>query len=125
MIAQTKQNDARLTSAALRRVAVIGSYAHHHLHDVLQGVDGYDVVFVESMTHAFSKIKRVHPDLVVLCVSSEDEDGCRVLSMLALDDDTARIPVVTRLVSDTSRHAGADLDAELSAFGGFAANSLN
>ena len=55
----------------------------------------YDVVFVESSEHAYSQIKRVQPDLVILCVRIDDADGFQVLSMLKLDDETRGIPVLT------------------------------
>jgi len=55
----------------------------------------YDIVFVESSAHAYSQIKRVKPNLVILCVRIEDLDGFQVLSMLKLDDDTRGIPVLT------------------------------
>jgi PleD family two-component response regulator len=55
----------------------------------------YDVVFVESSAHAYSQIKRVQPNLVILCVRIEDLDGFHVLSMLKLDADTRDIPVLT------------------------------
>jgi PleD family two-component response regulator len=55
----------------------------------------YDVVFVEASTHAYSQIKRVRPDLVILCVQMDDAEGLTVLSMLKLDADTRDIPVVT------------------------------
>src|SRR5256885_717018 len=46
----------------------------------------YDVVFVESQEHAYSQIKRVQPQLVILCVRIEDRDSFQVLSMLKLDE---------------------------------------
>jgi len=55
----------------------------------------YDVVFVESSLHAYSQIKRVQPDLVILCVRIDDRDGLQVLSMLKLDEATRDIPVLT------------------------------
>jgi CheY-like chemotaxis protein len=55
----------------------------------------YDVVFVESSEHAYSHIKRVRPDLVILCVRIDDVHGFQVLSMLKLDADTRSIPVLT------------------------------
>jgi len=55
----------------------------------------YDIVFVESVAHAYSHIKRVQPDLVVLCVNFDNMDGLQVLSMLKLDEDTRSIPVLT------------------------------
>ena len=69
--------------------------------DVLEALEpvleagNYDVVFVESSAHAYSQIKRVRPDLVILCVEIDDAEGLNVLSMLKLDADTRDIPVVT------------------------------
>jgi CheY-like chemotaxis protein len=55
----------------------------------------YDMVFVEASVHAYSRIKRVQPHLVILCMELDDLDGFRLLSMLKLDDETRHIPVVT------------------------------
>ena len=55
----------------------------------------YDVVFVESNDHAYSQIKHVRPDLIILCVRIDSSDGFQVLSMLKLDEDTRGIPVLT------------------------------
>ena len=60
----------------------------------------YDVVFVESNEHAYSQIKRVQPNLVILCVRTDDADGFQVLTMLKLDDETRDIPVVTYTTED-------------------------
>jgi CheY-like chemotaxis protein len=59
----------------------------------------YDVVFVESTEHAYSHIKRLSPDLIIVCLDIDDMDGFQVLSMLKLDSETKRIPVVTCTVS--------------------------
>jgi hypothetical protein len=104
MLAQTESTCDSQTTVALRTVAVVGKYAHHYFEDILDGLGDFDVVFVESIAHAFSKIKRVRPDLVVLCVSDHDAAGCHVLSMLALDRDTSQIPVLTHLVPEMPRH---------------------
>lgn len=55
----------------------------------------YDIVFVESSEHAYSQIKRVQPDLVVLCLRLDDLEGFQVLSMLKLDEETRLIPILT------------------------------
>jgi CheY-like chemotaxis protein len=55
----------------------------------------YDVVFVESNAHAYSQIKRVQPNLVILCIRIEDREGFQVLSMLKIDEDTRDIPILT------------------------------
>ena len=55
----------------------------------------YDVVFVESSEHAYSQIKRVQPNLVILCMRIGEMAGFQVLSMLKLDPDTRGIPILT------------------------------
>ncbi len=54
-----------------------------------------DVVLIEGLAHAYTRIKHVRPDVVILCVAIDDPLGCQALSMLALDPDTASIPVMT------------------------------
>ena len=61
----------------------------------------YDVVFVESSQHAYSQIKRVQPNLVILCVRIDDAEGFQVLSMLKLDAATRDIPVLTYTTEET------------------------
>ena len=68
----------------------------------------YSVVFVESTEHAYTQIKRVRPNLVILCVHIDDAEGFQVLSMLKLDEETRAIPVLTY----TSRHSGEVPDEE-------------
>jgi CheY-like chemotaxis protein len=72
----------------------------------------YDVVFVESTEHAYSHIKRLSPDLIIVCLDIDDIDGFQVLSMLKLDSETKRIPVVTCTVSSDEDDA-LDEPAEL------------
>ena len=76
-------------------VIVNGNRAILELLETVLQAGHYDVVFVESNERAYSQIRRVLPDLVILCVGSEDLEGFRVLSMLKLDDDTRGIPVLT------------------------------
>jgi CheY-like chemotaxis protein len=83
-------------SATGQKVVIVnGTGAMLELLDTVFEVGQYDVVFVESNDRAYSKIRRVRPDLVILCMRSDDLDGFRVLSMLKLDDDTRSIPVLT------------------------------
>jgi PleD family two-component response regulator len=69
----------------------------------------YEIMFVESGAHAYSQIKRVRPQLVILCMRIEDLEGFQVLSMLKLDDETFRIPVLTY----TTEYEGQDTDGRL------------
>jgi hypothetical protein len=80
----------------IHRVAFVGTCPGDLLADLM--VRGtHDVVYVEALTHAYSCIKRVHPDFVIVALREDDVEGCRVLSMLALDPETAHIPVFTYL----------------------------
>jgi len=55
----------------------------------------YDVVFVESVATAYSQVKKLLPDLVILCAHIDDVESLQVLSMLRLDAETRWIPVLT------------------------------
>jgi len=93
-----------------RKVVIVnGSPEMLGLLDVALDSGHYDVVFVESGEHAYSQIKRVQPNLVILCTRIEDPDGFRVLSMLKLDQETRKIPVLTY----TTEYEGQESDAEL------------
>src|SRR5205823_9589220 len=82
-------------AAAQKVVIVNGSAGILELVETVLDAGHYDIVFVESSDHAYSQIKRVMPDLVILCVRIEDLDGFQVLSMLKLDEETRGIPVLT------------------------------
>jgi CheY-like chemotaxis protein len=69
----------------------------------------YDMVFVESGDRAYSQIKRVVPNLVILCTRIEELDGFQLLTMLKLDGDTKDIPVLTY----TTEYEGQDVDDDL------------
>jgi PleD family two-component response regulator len=83
------------TPTAQRVVIVNGSPEMLEMLEAVLDAGHYDVVFVESSQHAYSQIKRVQPNLVVLCVRTDDADGFQVLTMLKLDEETRGIPVVT------------------------------
>ena len=89
---------ASTTTIATRTQKVVivnGSSEMLELLDTVLDAGHYDVVFVESNEHAYSQIKRVQPNLVILCVRIDDVHGFQVLSMLKLDEDTREIPVLT------------------------------
>ena len=86
----------RPASSATQTVVIInGNTEIVGLLETVLEAGHYDVVFVESADHAYSQIKRVQPNLVILCVNIEDAAGFRVLSMLSLDKDTRDIPILT------------------------------
>jgi PleD family two-component response regulator len=86
---------ATVAPAAQKVVIVNGSSEILELLETVLDGGRYDVVFVESNEHAYSQIKRVRPDLVILCVHIDDPASFQVLSMLKIDDDTREIPILT------------------------------
>jgi PleD family two-component response regulator len=105
---------AAATSAAQKVVIVNGSSEMLDLLESVLDAGRYDVVFVESSQHAYSQIKRVQPNLVVLCVRIDDADGFQVLSMLKLDDETREIPVLTY----TEEYDGQEAEEEVTEISG-------
>jgi len=83
------------TTTALRKVMVVGRQPNQRVLETLADAGDYDVVIVESTARAYSHIKRVVPNLVIMCLEIDDPGGCHVLSMLKLDSATSWIPVVT------------------------------
>jgi PleD family two-component response regulator len=81
--------------ATQKVVIVNGSPETLGLFEAVLDAGHYDVVFVESNEHAYSQIKRVRPDLVILCVHIDDPSAFQVLSMLKLDEETRGVPVLT------------------------------
>jgi CheY-like chemotaxis protein len=98
-------------------VIVNGNSEVLQLLETLLDAGHYDVVFVESTEHAYSQIKRVQPNLVILCVQMNDLNGFQVLSMLKIDAETRDIPVLTYTVETGRNDAEEELqdpaDAEL------------
>jgi PleD family two-component response regulator len=66
----------------------------------------YDMVFVEDSDHAYSQIRKVVPNLVILCARIEHLEGFQLLTMLKLDPETRDIPVLTY----TTECEGQDFD---------------
>jgi PleD family two-component response regulator len=107
------QTDARSFLPRARRsqkvVIVNGSPDVLEMLESVMDPGHYDIIFVESGAHAYSQIKRVRPQMVILCMRIEDLEGFQVLSMLKLDDETSRIPVLTY----TTEYEGQDIDGRL------------
>lgn len=109
--------DLPQTAAAQKVVIINGSTEILALLETVLDAGHYDVVFVESSAHAYSQIKRVQPDLVILCVGMDDVEGLQVLSMLKLDAETNRIPILTyaseREAGDEAEEVAEPSEAEM------------
>ena len=88
-------SDLGSSSGTQKVVIVNGSGEVFELLESVLDAGHYDVVFVESSAHAYSQIRRVQPNLVVLCMRIDDLESFQVLSMLKLDEQTCAIPVLT------------------------------
>ena len=91
-VAPSSATPERARPIAQKVVIVNGSAGILELVETVLDAGRYDVVFVESSQHAYSQIKRVLPNLVILCVDVDDHDALQVLSMLKLDEETRSIP---------------------------------
>jgi CheY-like chemotaxis protein len=82
----------------LPTVGVVARRAPAGVLDAVLDAGSYDIVFVGSMEHAYTQIKRTTPQLVIVYLEIDDEQGFQLLSMLKLDPGTSNIPVLTYLV---------------------------
>ena len=98
---------------ALRTVVVVTRNPDDRVLETIVDAGDFDTVVVESVEGAYSKVKRVLPGLVIVCLSIDDPDGFHVLSMLKLDGDTSQIPVLTCATSDERPASSSRLPASL------------
>ena len=100
----------RITTTPIQKVVIVnGSADILGMLEAVLDAGRYDMVFVESANHAYSNIKKLQPNLVILCTSIEDVAGFQLLTMLKLDADTRDVPVLTY----TSECDGQDSDTEV------------
>ena len=90
----------RVADAPVQKVVVVNGNTEvlGMLESVLDA-GRYDMVFVEASAHAYSRIRHVQPDLVILCMRIDELEGFHLLSMLKLDPETKLIPLVTCTVT--------------------------
>jgi CheY-like chemotaxis protein len=72
-----------MSTSPLSVVAVSNDALRPELLDrLLVDDNNYNVIVVESIERAYSRIRLVQPDVVVLLMNIDDVDACRLLSML-------------------------------------------
>ena len=79
------------------------------VHALLVATTDYDVVFVESIAHSYSCIKRVVPDLIIISSEVDDVATCQLLSMMTADRRSSGVLVLTR----QGLHEPYDLDDDV------------
>ena len=106
----------RPTSQPQRVVVVNGNPDLLEMLEAALEAGRYDMTFAEASGHAYSSIRQVQPDLVILCMDLDEPASFQLLSMLKLDPDTRRIPVVTYagdgLPSDDDDDEDEDIDLD-------------
>lgn len=103
-------NITRIAATPIQKVVVVnGSTEVLGMLEAVLDAGRYDMVFVESSDHAYSQIKKVLPNLVILCARIENLEGLQLLTMLKLDADTRDIPVLTY----TTEYEGEDFDTAI------------
>jgi len=106
MMTTTETVAAKATRPAPQQVVVVSKQSQlNGLLETVLDAGQYDVVFVESTENAYSHIKRLSPNLIIVCLDIDDIDGFQVLSMLKLDAQTKVIPIVTCTVSGDDEEA--------------------
>ena len=101
----------RIAATSIRKIVVVNGSS-----DVLARLEAvldagrYDMVFLESSDGVYSQIKKVLPNLIVLCARIMHLEGFQLLTMLKLDPETRDIPVLTY----TTEHEGPDFDTAIS-----------
>jgi hypothetical protein len=102
----------------LRTVVLVSGRAPQaqSLDALLAATGNYDVIFVESIAHGYSCIKRVVPDVVLISSEIDDVATCQLLSMLQVDRDSSGIPVLTcpTFREQEPDHDLAELDQDIS-----------
>ena len=85
-----------LRTDTTQRVVIVGGDR-----DALEWLEGalepgrYEMLFVDEIGRAYSRIKEVSPALVVLCSPLNDIGAFHLLTCLNLDEETRQIPVHT------------------------------
>ena len=98
----------RITAAPMQKVVVVNGGADViGMLEVVLDAGRYDMVFVESPDHAYSQVKRVLPDFIILCAGVEHLEAFQLLTLLKLDPDTRDIPVLAYTAEDEGEESGA------------------
>jgi response regulator RpfG family c-di-GMP phosphodiesterase len=112
MMTHTGSNPIVPAADARQTIAIVAKRPDPHvLQTVLKSSD-YDILLIESVHQAYSQIRRMRPQVVIVCLEPGDMAGVQVLSMLHVDSATANIPVVTYFAANAAADANPDDDED-------------
>ena len=99
-----------MSTSPLSVVAVSNDALRPELLDrLLVDDNNINVIVVESIERAYSTIRQVQPNAVVVFMNIDDVDACQLLSMLHLDHELRGIsvlPLTTGPDAGAARHLG-------------------
>ena len=74
--------------------------------------EGYEVLPIIGSAGAYERVKKEHPDLVILDIMMPGQSGWEVLDQIQLDPATAHVPIIisTAVKSTASRLRGQRLE---------------
>jgi len=99
-------NDQEIFSVVQKVVVVDGNAEVLGMLEAVLDAGCYDMVFVETSDRAYSQIKKVLPNLIIVCARIEEPACFQLLTMLKLDEETKLIPVLTY----TTEYEGQEID---------------
>ena len=98
-----------VTAQTHRQLAVFVGGGPDSLAIVEPVLDGraYDVEFVAADDEPYATVAALKPDLVVVSLGLDDPAGFQLLTMLRLDPETAKIPVLSYVRDGEANSLGA------------------
>ena len=124
MMTQAASCETLARSRPFGTVAIVTDDPYRDVVQTALNLAQNSIIVVESTATAYSQIKRMRPDVVIVCLANDGTEACQVLSMLTLDSETSGIPVVTWLTEPSDGPADSE-SQENSIFGRAAHMPLN
>jgi len=92
----------RVGRAGVLRVVVIGAGPEviPHIEPELGSLQ-YQVAFVGRARPAYAALRYLRPNVVVLCFAPEDDEACRLLTLLQFDPVLCRVPILVCMGEDS------------------------
>jgi DNA-binding response OmpR family regulator len=78
------------------------------MHDLLESIEGYEVLICKESQNAYGLVKENQPDLVLLDIRMGGEErGWTILELLTLDPTTRPIPIIvcSAAIRDLQAHS--------------------
>ena len=98
MMTTTRTATSSTTVRHATTAVIVASTPDPRVLDTVSEAAGLEIVVVAPASGAYTQIKRTRPEMVIVCLSTDDVEACQLLSMLKLDRETAGIPLITCVI---------------------------